>query len=58
MNWTVQIWNLQFIFLSKASISYNKTLISLSWLSDGIELSTFIKSFNEDFLHIIEKLAP
>ena len=45
MNCTVQIRILQFFLLSKASLPCNRTLISLSWLSDGRDLSRFIKSF-------------
>ena len=39
---TVHIWILQFFLQWKASLSCNRTLISLSWLSDG---RMFIKSY-------------
>ena len=35
MNCAVQIRILRFVLLSKASFPYNRTLISLYWLSDG-----------------------
>ena len=41
----VQIRILRFFLLSKASLSYNRIMIRLSWLSDGRDLSMFIKSF-------------
>ena len=44
MNCIVQIRILWFFLLSKASLPYNRILISLSWLSDGRDLSIFIKS--------------
>ena len=45
---------LQFVFISKASLPYSRTLISLSRLSDGSDLSMFIQ---DDFRDIIGKLA-
>ena len=36
---------LRFFLLSKASFPWSRTLISLSWLSDGKDLSMFIQSF-------------
>ena len=45
MNGIVQIRFLKFFLLSKALLPYNRTLLSLSWLSDGRDLSVFIKSF-------------
>ena len=45
MNCIVQIRILWFFLLSEASLPYNRILISLSWLSDGRDLSMFIKSF-------------
>ena len=44
MNCMVQIRILRFFLLSKTSLPYNRILISLSWLSDGKDLSMF-KSF-------------
>ena len=41
----VQIRILRFFLLSKASLPYNRILTSLSWLSDGRDLSMLIKSF-------------
>ena len=45
MGCTVQIRILKFVLLSKASLPYNRTLISLSWFSDRRDLLMFIKSF-------------
>ena len=45
MNCIVQIRIWRFFLLSKASLPYNRILIILSWLSDGRDLSMFIKSF-------------
>ena len=45
MNCIVQIRILRFFLLSKALLPYNRILISLSWLSDGRDLSMLIKSF-------------
>ena len=50
MNCTVQTRILRFVLFSKASFPYNRTLLSLYWLSDGEGgrgwvLSMFIKSF-------------
>ena len=45
VNCIVQIKTLWFFLLSKASLPYNRILISLSWLCDGRDLSMFIKSF-------------
>ena len=44
MNCTVQIRILGFVLLSKESLPYNRTLISLSWLWHRRDLSIFIKS--------------
>ena len=45
MNCTIQMRILRFALLSNASFPYNRTLISLCWLSDGRDLPMFIKSF-------------
>ena len=45
MTGTAQIRILRFFLLSKVSLLYNRTLINLSCLSVGRELSRFIKSF-------------
>ena len=41
----MQIRILRLFLLSKSSLPYNRILISLSWLSNGRDLSMFIKSF-------------
>ena len=45
MNCIVQIRILRFFLLSKALLPYDRILVSLSWLSDGRDLSIIIKSF-------------
>ena len=45
MNCLVQIRILRFFLLSKASQSFSRIMISLSWLSNGRDLSMLIKSF-------------
>ena len=45
MGCTVQIRILKFVLLSKASLPYNRTLISLFWFSDRRDLLMFIESF-------------
>ena len=66
MNGNVPIRILRFVSLSKVSLPYSGTLISLPWLSDRRDVPMFIKSlsdgrdvpmFIKDFQDIIYKLA-
>ena len=45
MGCTVQIRILKFVLLSKASLPYNRTRISLPWFTDRRDLLMFIKPF-------------